>query len=181
VRKQERAPRVLITDKLKNYAAAKRAIIPRVERRQQKGLNNRAENAHQPTRRRERIMKRFKSPQHVQRFLSIHDQITNVSPAVPTKTPPQRFRPLARKHSQPGPRLPARPWLHNHAWQGPSLNPAFLPPFYRRQVDGALQFHQALGSKSDHLAQYAGIRSFRQQLKQGSLLIHPLRSNIIRD
>jgi len=69
---------VLITDKLRSYAAAKREIMPGVEHRQHKGLNNRAENSHQPTRRRERIMKRFKSPRQVQRFLSIHDQIANV-------------------------------------------------------------------------------------------------------
>src|SRR6202040_1177607 len=77
---QGRAPRVLITDKLKSYAAAKREIMPGVEHRQHKGLNNRAENSHQPTRRRERIMKRFKSPRHVQRFLSAHDQLANVFP-----------------------------------------------------------------------------------------------------
>jgi putative transposase len=78
LKKQGRAPRVLITDKLGSYAAAKREIVPSVEHRQHRGLNNRAENSHQPTRRRERIMKRFKSPRQVQRFLSIHDQITNV-------------------------------------------------------------------------------------------------------
>jgi len=76
--KQGRAPRALITDKLRSYAAAKREIMPGVEHRQHKGLNNRAENSHQPTRRRERIMKRFKSPRQAQRFLSTHDQITNV-------------------------------------------------------------------------------------------------------
>ena len=59
LKKQGRAPRVLVTDKLKSYAAAKREIMPGVEHRQHKGLNNRAENSHQPTRRRERIMKRF--------------------------------------------------------------------------------------------------------------------------
>lgn len=47
------------------------------EPRQHKGLNNRAENSHQPTRRRERIMKRFKSARHLQRFVSIHDPIAN--------------------------------------------------------------------------------------------------------
>ena len=80
LKKQGRAPRVLVTDKLKSYAAAKREIMPGVEHRQHKGLNNRAENSHQPTRRRERIMKRFKSPRQAQRFLSIHDQIANVFP-----------------------------------------------------------------------------------------------------
>ena len=62
LKKQGRAPLVLITDKLRSYAAAKREIMPGVEHRQHKGLNSRAENSHQPTRRRERIMKRFKSP-----------------------------------------------------------------------------------------------------------------------
>jgi putative transposase len=63
-------PRVIITDKLASYAAAKREIIPSVEHRQHKGLNNRAENSHQPTRQRERTMRRFKSPGQAQRFLS---------------------------------------------------------------------------------------------------------------
>ena len=75
LKKQGRAPRVLVTDKLKSYAAAKREIMPGVE--PHKGLNDRAENSHQPTRRRERIMKRFKSPRQVQRFLSVHDQVAN--------------------------------------------------------------------------------------------------------
>jgi putative transposase len=68
----------MITDKLRSYGGAKRTIMPGVEHRQHKGLNNRAENSHQPTRRRERIMKGFKSPRHVQRFLATHDQIANV-------------------------------------------------------------------------------------------------------
>jgi putative transposase len=78
VRKQMRTPRVMITDKLGSYAAAKREIMPGVEHRQHKGLNNRAENSHQPTRRRERIMKRFKSARHAQRFLSAHGPINNL-------------------------------------------------------------------------------------------------------
>jgi len=52
--------------------------MPGVEHRRHKGLNNRAENSHQPTRRRERQMKRFKSPRQAQRFLSAHDQINNL-------------------------------------------------------------------------------------------------------
>ena len=78
LKKQGRAPRVLITDKLRGYATAKREIMPGVEHRQHKDLNNRVENSHQPTRRREWIMKRFKSPRQVQRFLSIHDQVVNL-------------------------------------------------------------------------------------------------------
>ncbi|MFL5282767.1 MAG: IS6 family transposase [Rhodopila sp.] len=63
-------PRVIITDKLKSYAAAKREILPGVEHRQSRYLNNRAEVSHQPTRRRERQMQRFKSARQAQRFLS---------------------------------------------------------------------------------------------------------------
>ncbi len=63
-------PRVLITDKLGSYEAAKQEVMPTVEHRKHKRLNNRAENSHQPTRQRERTMRRFKSPGHAQRFLS---------------------------------------------------------------------------------------------------------------
>jgi putative transposase len=78
LKRQCRAPRVMITDKLPSYGAAKREVMPGVEHRQHKGLNNRAENSHQPTRRRERQMKRFKSARQAQRFLSAHDQINNL-------------------------------------------------------------------------------------------------------
>jgi putative transposase len=78
LKKQGMAPRVMITDKLASYGAAKREIMPGVEHRQHRGLNNRAENSHQPTRRRERIMKCFKSAGQAQRFLSTHDQVANL-------------------------------------------------------------------------------------------------------
>ena len=63
-------PRVIITDKLASYGAAKREILPGVEHRQHKRLNNRAENSHQPTHQRERTMRRVKSAGQAQRFLS---------------------------------------------------------------------------------------------------------------
>jgi putative transposase len=63
------APRLIITDKLKSYSAAKAEVMPSVEHTQQKHRNNRAENSHQPTRLRERVMRRFKSVGHAQRFL----------------------------------------------------------------------------------------------------------------
>jgi putative transposase len=53
--------------------------MPGVEHRQHRGLNNRAETRHQPNRRRERIMKRFKSAGQAQRFLAVHDQVANLS------------------------------------------------------------------------------------------------------
>src|SRR3982750_4649053 len=78
LKRQTRVPRVMITDKLASYGAAKDEVMPSVEHRRHKGLNNRAENSHQPTRRRERQMKRFKSPGQAQRFLSAHDGINNL-------------------------------------------------------------------------------------------------------
>jgi putative transposase len=54
-------PRVIITDRLRSYEAAKREVLPSVEHRHHRYLNNRAENSHQPTRQRERRMQRFKS------------------------------------------------------------------------------------------------------------------------
>src|SRR6187200_2167698 len=78
LKRQTRVPRVMITDKLASYNAAKADVMPSVEHRRHKGLNNRAENSHQPTRRRERQMKRFTSPGQAQRFLSAHDGINNL-------------------------------------------------------------------------------------------------------
>jgi putative transposase len=68
-------PRVIITDKLASYGAAKREVLPGVEHRQSRYLNNRAENSHQPTRKRERVLQRFKSAGHAQRFLSAFEPI----------------------------------------------------------------------------------------------------------
>jgi putative transposase len=71
-------PRVIVTDKLRSYGAAKREILPGVEHRQHKGLNNRVELSHQPTRQKERQMRRFKSPGQAQRFLSAQGPIGNL-------------------------------------------------------------------------------------------------------
>ncbi|MEP3332430.1 DDE-type integrase/transposase/recombinase [Sedimentitalea sp.] len=72
-------PSVVVTDKLRPYGVAKREIMPSVEHRFHKGLNNRPENSHQLTRRQERGRKKFKSPGHLQRLLSLHDPIANLS------------------------------------------------------------------------------------------------------
>ncbi len=63
-------PRVVITDKRPSYGTAKHEVLPRVEQRQHQRLKNRAEHAHQPTRERERRLRRCKSPVHAQRFLA---------------------------------------------------------------------------------------------------------------
>jgi len=80
-------PRVIITDKLKSYGAAKRDILPGVEHRQHRYLNNRAENSHQPTRQRERRMQGCKSPGHAPRVLAAYGPIA------------QHFRPRRHRFS----------------------------------------------------------------------------------
>jgi putative transposase len=67
--------RVIITDKLASYGAAKRELLPSVEHRQHRYLNNCEENSHQPTCQRERRMQGFKSSGHAQRFLSAYGLI----------------------------------------------------------------------------------------------------------
>ena len=68
-------PRVIVTDKLRSYGVARRQLLPGVEHRQSRYLNNRAGNSHRPTRRRERQMQRFKSSEQAQDFLSAHSFI----------------------------------------------------------------------------------------------------------
>jgi putative transposase len=76
--KRHGRPRVIVTDKLRSYGAANNELGLNVEHRQHKGLNNRAENSHQPTRVREKVMRRFKSARQLQRFTSVHGQISNL-------------------------------------------------------------------------------------------------------
>src|SRR4051812_48899141 len=116
LKKQMRPPRVMVTDKLPSYGAAKKEIMPGVEHRRHKGLNNRAENSHQPTRRRERQMKRFKSAGQAQRFLSAHDQIANLFPPRRDHRPADQYRAPEPKPSRPGPRSPAWPLGHRPSW-----------------------------------------------------------------
>jgi putative transposase len=68
-------PRRIVTDGLRSYGVAQREILPDVRHRTSRYLNNRAENSHWPTRRRERQMQRFKSSEQAQRFLSSHAMI----------------------------------------------------------------------------------------------------------
>ena len=72
------APRVIVTDKLKSYNKPINSMCKNTEHRSHKGLNNRAENSHQPTRRREKCMIRFKTPQGTQRTLSLMGKIRNL-------------------------------------------------------------------------------------------------------
>ena len=67
---------MIVTDKLASYQVAHRELMASVQHRRSKYLNNRAENSHQPTRQRERAMKRFTSMRHAQRFLSAFSRIS---------------------------------------------------------------------------------------------------------
>ena len=82
-------PRVDVTDQLRSYGAAMRELLPGVEHRQHRYLNNRAKNSHQPTRQRERHMQRFKSAGHAQRFLAAYGPIAS------------HFRPRCHRLSAP--------------------------------------------------------------------------------
>ena len=75
---QGRAPRRLVTDKLRSYAAAHRTVMPSVVHSTQQYENNRAEVSHQPTRQRESQTRRFTSVGHAQRFLSVHGPVQNL-------------------------------------------------------------------------------------------------------
>ena len=75
---QGSAPRRLVTDKLRSYAAAHRTVMPSVVHSTLQYENNRAEVSHQPTRQREGQMRRFKSVGHAQRFLSVHGSVQNL-------------------------------------------------------------------------------------------------------
>jgi len=78
LRKQGGPPKRMVTDKLRSYGAAKIKIMPKVEHRQHKGLNNRAENSHVPIRKRERMMQGFRSWTGLQRFVSTFSAIRNL-------------------------------------------------------------------------------------------------------
>src|SRR5215208_4218917 len=92
LKKQGCPPRRMITDKLGTYAAAQRQIMPTVEHRSHKGLNNRAENSHLPFRRRERVMQGFRSPRYLQRFVSVFSAVRNLF------VPPRSSRSGAATH-----------------------------------------------------------------------------------
>ncbi len=75
--KQGFAPSRVVTDKLRSYPSAFRAIGLAAEHDRGLRANNKAENSPQPVRRRERKLQRFKSPGSAQRFLNIHSATYN--------------------------------------------------------------------------------------------------------
>jgi putative transposase len=77
LRSCEYEPRVVVTDTLASYVPAAKRVLPRSEHRRHQRLNNRAENSHLPTRKRERVLERFKSAEHAQRFLGPFSAVCN--------------------------------------------------------------------------------------------------------
>ncbi len=77
LKKQGFAPDQIVTDKLGSYGAARRELRLSARHEQDLRKNNRAENSHQPVRRREHKQQRFKSAGSAQRFLSIHASVYN--------------------------------------------------------------------------------------------------------
>ncbi|KEA03281.1 IS6 family transposase [Agrobacterium rhizogenes] len=78
LKKQSLSPKRIVSDKLRPYGAARRNVMPGVEHRSHKGLNNRAENSHAPLRKRERMMQGFRSVGGLQRFISVFSAIRNL-------------------------------------------------------------------------------------------------------
>ncbi|MBY5508556.1 IS6 family transposase [Rhizobium leguminosarum] len=78
LKKQGMRPKRIITDKLRSYSAAKRDLMPTVEHRSHKGLNNRADNSHLPLRKREHLMQGFRSGGGSQRFITTISAIRNL-------------------------------------------------------------------------------------------------------
>ncbi|CUX01428.1 transposase (fragment) [Agrobacterium genomosp. 2 str. CFBP 5494] len=87
LKKQGLAPKRIVTDKLRSYGAAKRDVMPAIEHRSHKGLNNRAENSHLPLRKRERVMQGFRSVGSLQQFVRVFSAVRN------------HFVPSHQKHS----------------------------------------------------------------------------------
>ncbi|MGI9294726.1 MAG: IS6 family transposase [Pseudomonadales bacterium] len=77
-RKTEINPRKIVTDKLRSYRAALKQLLPATPHVTDRYENNRAAISHQPTRQRERKMRRFKSSRQAQRLLSFHGVVNNL-------------------------------------------------------------------------------------------------------
>ncbi|GAA3482752.1 IS6 family transposase [Streptomyces yanii] len=109
MRKRRRALRALVTDKLRSYGVAHRELMSSVDHRSHKGLNNRAENSHQPTRQRERAMKGFRTVGRTQRFLSAFSQISPHFRPCRHRMTATGYRTRCAAASESGTRSPALP------------------------------------------------------------------------
>jgi putative transposase len=119
LKKQGCPPRRIITDKLGSYTAARRQIMPSVEHRAHKGLNNRAENSHVPLRKRERMMQGFRSVGGLQQYFSVFSAVRNLF------VPPRTRRSALATHLH---RLTASP-----PWRNGKARPTSLPEWLERR------------------------------------------------
>ena len=106
--RQFREARVVVTDKLGSYVKLIQTLAPDADHRAHEGLNNRIENSHRLTRKREKIMGRFKSPRQAQRFLSAHDQINTIFPPRRYSLTAISYRHARITHSACGPGTPLK-------------------------------------------------------------------------
>ena len=90
-------PRVMITDKLRSYGKAHRVLMKSTDHRSHKRLNNRVENAHQPTREKERQMRGFKKPSSAQRFISTLGAFLNLLKVGRYKNNAEEYRGKCKK------------------------------------------------------------------------------------
>ncbi len=107
--KQGIAPKRMITDKLRSHGAARRQVMPHVDHRSHKGLNNRAENSHVPLRKRKQMMQGFRSPEGLQRFVSVFSAVRNlfVPPRSKRSAFQNRVHRIRRSQSE---KLRPEPW-----------------------------------------------------------------------
>ncbi len=87
-------PRKIVTDKLRSYGVAHRELIPDAIHDNSQYANNRAEQSHEPTRVRERVMRKFKSIKQAQRFLGAHAAVSNLFNLGRHKVRAQHYRDL---------------------------------------------------------------------------------------
>jgi putative transposase len=87
-------PRKIVTDKLRSYGVARRELMPNVIHDNSQYANNRAEQSHEPTRVRERVMRRFKSVGQAQKFLGAHAAVSNLFNLGRHKVGAQHYRDL---------------------------------------------------------------------------------------
>ena len=121
LKRSGRVPHRLVTDRLGSYRVAHRVIMPSVVHDTTRYANNRAEVSHQPTRRRERHMRRFKSVAHAQRFLAVHDVVRNLFTVGRHRLRAGHQRLCARARS-----------LHGTPWQRPDGSNAATTANVRR-------------------------------------------------
>ena len=119
LKRQCRAPRIMLTVKLASHGAAKCRVMPSVEHRKHEGLHKGAKTSHRPTRRRERQMQRFESAGPAQRPFSAHGGITASSCSATIACPSLSIELLGSKPSSSGRRSPVLPCrsAHQHAWR----------------------------------------------------------------